>query len=86
MSFKEIMAELPLEATLSRMLIAAGEFGCSEEMLSIVAMLSVQDPFVAPLGKTKGVDAARRSFAVVKHVLFVGFFLSFFFICFFCKG
>jgi HrpA-like RNA helicase len=70
--FQAIMAELPLEASLSRMLIAAGEKGCSEEMLSIVAMLSVQDPFVAPLGKTRSVDAARRSFAVV-FCLFVVF-------------
>lgn len=79
-SITGIMAELPLEVSLSRMLIAAGEMSCSEEMLSIVAMLSVQDPFVSPLGKTKSVDAARRSFAVVRiFFVFFSFLCKFFF-------
>lgn len=34
------MAEFPLEPPMSKMLIAAVDLGCSDEMLTIVAMLS----------------------------------------------
>jgi ATP-dependent RNA helicase DHX8/PRP22 len=36
------MAEFPLEPQLSKMLIASVDMGCSDEILTIVAMLSVQ--------------------------------------------
>ena len=39
------MAEFPLEPCLSKMLIFSAELGCSEEILTIVAMLSVENPF-----------------------------------------
>ena len=35
------MAEFPLPPMLSRMLLASGEMGCSEEITAIVAMLQV---------------------------------------------
>lgn len=36
----EIMAEFPLDPQLSKMLIVSPEFKCSNEVLSIAAMLS----------------------------------------------
>lgn len=38
----EIMAEFPLDPQLAKMLIVSPEFGCSNEMLSLTAMLSGQ--------------------------------------------
>ena len=39
------MADFPMEPPQAKMLIASVELGCSEEILSIVAMLSVQNVF-----------------------------------------
>ena len=41
-----IMAEFPLDPQLAKMLIASCEYNCSNEILSIVAMLSVPQCFV----------------------------------------
>lgn len=43
-----IMAELPLPPTFSKMLLASCEMGCSDEILSIIAMLQVQNVFSRP--------------------------------------
>ena len=40
------MAEFPLDPQLAKMLIASCEYNCSNEILSIVAMLSVPQCFV----------------------------------------
>ncbi|ODM92691.1 putative pre-mRNA-splicing factor ATP-dependent RNA helicase PRP1 [Orchesella cincta] len=45
------MAEFPLDPQLGKMLIAAGEYACSNEILSIVAMLSVPQVFLRPTRK-----------------------------------
>lgn len=42
------MAEFPLEPMLCKMLIMSVHLGCSEEMLTIVSMLSVQNVFYRP--------------------------------------
>ena len=42
------MAEFPLEPMLCKMLIMSVHMGCSEEMLTIVSMLSVQNVFYRP--------------------------------------
>lgn len=42
------MAEFPLEPPLSKMLIQSVHLGCSEEVLTIVSMLSVQNVFYRP--------------------------------------
>eukprot|EP00045_Choanoeca_perplexa_P014801 m.176469 g.176469 ORF g.176469 m.176469 type:complete len:700 (+) comp16799_c0_seq4:1310-3409(+) len=52
------MAEFPLPPMLSRMLLASGEMGCSEEITAIVAMLQVQHVFIQPTGKRA--EAAKR--------------------------
>lgn len=45
------MARLPLEPIYSKALILANQFNCLEEMLIIVAMLSVESIFYAPRDK-----------------------------------
>ncbi len=42
------MAEFPLEPQLSKMLIQSVNLGCSDEVLTIVSMLSVQNVFYRP--------------------------------------
>lgn len=61
-----IMAELPLTPMLSRMILASREMGCSDEILSIVAMLQVQQIFSTPKSGQGSINArkARRNFEV----------------------
>lgn len=61
----EIMAEFPLDPQLAKMLIVSPEFRCSNEILSIAAMLSVPSVFVRPSQPTQrqAADAARLEFA-----------------------
>ena len=59
------MAEFPLEPQLAKMLIASAGLGCSNEVLSIVAMLSVQQVFMRPREAAKAADAAKAAFAHV---------------------
>jgi len=56
------MAEFPMEPQLSKMLIASVDLGCSEEVLTIVAMLSVQTVFHRPKDKAAQADAKRAKF------------------------
>lgn len=57
-----IMAEFPLDPQLSKMLISSSEFKCSNEILSIAAMLSVPNPFLRPHNQRKEADDARAQF------------------------
>jgi ATP-dependent RNA helicase DHX8/PRP22 len=56
------MAEFPLEPQLSKMLIASVALGCSDEILTIVAMLSVQNVFYRPKEKQSQADAKKAQF------------------------
>ena len=56
------MAEFPLEPQLSKMLITSVEFGCSEEILTIVAMLSVENPFYRPRDRQAQADMKKARF------------------------
>lgn len=50
----EIMSEFPLDPQLSKMLIVSPQLNCSNEILSICAMLSVPlSPLVQPRGRLK---------------------------------
>lgn len=59
----EIMAEFPLDPQLAKMLIASPKYNCSNEALSIVAMLSVPVVFVRPNEARKAADEAKARFA-----------------------
>lgn len=56
------MADLPMEPGLSKVLIASVAAGCSEEMLTIVAMLSVQTVFYRPKEKQQQADQKKIKF------------------------
>lgn len=56
------MAEFPLEPPLSKMLIYSVDLGCSEEVLTIVAMLSVQNVFFRPKDKQSLADTRKARF------------------------
>lgn len=53
------MAEFPLEPMLCKMLIMSVHLGCSEEMLTIVSMLSVQNVFYRPKVKSSDLCSER---------------------------
>ena len=53
------MAEFPLDPQLSKMIVAAPEFKCSNEILSIAAMLSVPNVFVRPREAMKAADESK---------------------------
>uniref|UniRef100_A0A8D3D4V4 Pre-mRNA-splicing factor ATP-dependent RNA helicase DHX16 n=1 Tax=Scophthalmus maximus TaxID=52904 RepID=A0A8D3D4V4_SCOMX len=59
------MAELPVDPMLSKMILASEQYKCSEEVLSIAAMLSVNNSiFYRPKDKVVHADNARMNFVV----------------------
>lgn len=58
------MSKFPLQASLSKILIIASQNNCSEEILTIVSMLSVPQVFNRPKELEKEADQARAKFFV----------------------
>ncbi|XP_029382266.1 ATP-dependent RNA helicase DHX15 isoform X2 [Echeneis naucrates] len=58
-----MMAEFPLDPQLAKMVIASCEFNCSNEVLSITAMLSVPQCFIRPTEAKKVADESKMRFA-----------------------
>ncbi|XP_016941182.1 ATP-dependent RNA helicase DHX15 homolog isoform X1 [Drosophila suzukii] len=58
-----VMSEFPLDPQLAKMLIASCQHNCSNEILSITAMLSVPQCFVRPNEAKKAADEAKMRFA-----------------------
>jgi pre-mRNA-splicing factor ATP-dependent RNA helicase DHX38/PRP16 len=58
------MVEFPLDPPLSKMVIVSEGFGCTEELLTIVSMLSVPAIFFRPKDREAEADAAREKFFV----------------------
>jgi len=56
------MAEFPLDPSLSKMLIYSTQLGCSDEILTIVAMLNVQNIFYRPKDKQAKADEKKAKF------------------------
>ncbi|KAJ7156069.1 P-loop containing nucleoside triphosphate hydrolase protein [Mycena crocata] len=59
-----IMAEFPLDPQLAKMLIVSPEFKCSNEMLTITAMLSVPNVWLRPNNQRREADAAKALLTV----------------------
>jgi pre-mRNA-splicing factor ATP-dependent RNA helicase DHX15/PRP43 len=57
-----IMADFPLDPQLAKALIASPKYNCSNEVLSIVAMLSVPNCFIRPNDQRKRADEAKAEF------------------------
>ena len=57
----EKMALMPVEPRLAKCLLASFDFGCSEEILSIAAMCTVEYPFIhVKGGKSSGAVEAKQ--------------------------
>jgi HrpA-like RNA helicase len=59
----QLMAEFPLDPQLAKMMVAAPQFKCSNEIVSVAAMLSVPNVFVRPKESAKLADEAKARFA-----------------------
>ncbi|KAG6916849.1 DEAH-box ATP-dependent RNA helicase prp43 [Tephrocybe rancida] len=59
-----IMAEFPLDPQLAKMLIVSPEFKCSNEMLTITAMMSVPNVWIRPNNQRREADAAKQMMTV----------------------
>ncbi|KAG5962202.1 hypothetical protein E4U58_003953 [Claviceps cyperi] len=58
------MSAFPMDPSLAKLLITAEEFGCTEEMITIVSMLSVPNVFYRPKERQDEADAQREKFWV----------------------
>jgi pre-mRNA-splicing factor ATP-dependent RNA helicase DHX15/PRP43 len=58
----ELMSFFPLDPPLSRMLIESPKYGCSEEILTLAALLSAPPVFNRPFKKRAAADKAKRQF------------------------
>lgn len=57
------LAALPVDPRVGRMLLAAGELGCLDEVLVIAAALSIQDPRERPADRQQAADRSHGRFA-----------------------
>jgi len=75
------MSELPLDPPYSRVLLSSKNFECSEEVLSILSMLSVESDsiFFQPKKKKKQQEAAKEKFISVEgdHLMLLNVFNGF---------
>ncbi|XP_077634990.1 putative ATP-dependent RNA helicase DHX35 isoform X3 [Crocuta crocuta] len=58
------IAEFPLNPMFAKMLLESGNFGCSQEILSIAAMMQIQNIFVVPSHQKSQAIRVHRKFAV----------------------
>ena len=59
----KIMSDFPLDPQLAKMLVGSTKFKCSNEIVTIVAMLSVPQCFIRPRDDQQRADAAKAHFA-----------------------
>lgn len=56
------LARIPVDPRLGRMLLAANDNACLDEVLTIVSALSIQDPRDRPMGKEQAADERHSKF------------------------
>lgn len=71
------MSELPLEPQLAAMLLNSFDNHCSNEMLSIVALLSVPNIFMRPKEAAKAADEAKAQFSHADGTYYCTYYLYF---------
>jgi HrpA-like RNA helicase len=65
----QIMADFPISPFLSRCLISSSkDFHCSEQVLTIISLLSVEDLFITPRGKERQEAAGKNERNIDKKV------------------
>jgi len=60
--YGKIMAGLPIDPVISRIIIEANRLDCLSEILVIAAAMAIQDPRIRPADKEQVADAAHRTF------------------------
>lgn len=58
------MAEFPLSPMFAKMLLSSEEFSCTEEILTISAMMQIQNVFLTPTKQKISANKAKRLFSV----------------------
>ncbi|KAL4275021.1 hypothetical protein AHAS_Ahas20G0065500 [Arachis hypogaea] len=73
------VAEIPLDPMISKMIIASNQFGCSEEIITVAAVLSIQSIWISGRGIQKESDEAKLRFAAAEgdHVTFLNVYKGF---------
>ncbi|KAG9332603.1 hypothetical protein JZ751_014701 [Albula glossodonta] len=73
------MAEFPLGPMFAKMLLESGNFGCSKEIVTIAAMMQIQNIFIVPPNQKKAAAKEHRKFAVVEgdHLTMLNVYESF---------
>jgi pre-mRNA-splicing factor ATP-dependent RNA helicase DHX15/PRP43 len=66
------MAEFPVDPQMAKMILASPMYSCSNEMLSIAAMLSVPMVFMRPRDQGQEADACKAKFQVRVRVKIMG--------------
>jgi pre-mRNA-splicing factor ATP-dependent RNA helicase DHX15/PRP43 len=56
------MSELPLDPQLAKLILVSPDYNCSNEIITIVACLSVPQLFLRPLDNVKAADTAKAQF------------------------
>lgn len=56
------MADFPLDPPLSKMLLASVDFGCSDEVLTVIAMIQTGNVFFRPREKQAQADQKMANF------------------------
>lgn len=73
------MAEFPLDPMLSKMLLSSGEFGCSEEAVTLAAMLQIENCFVSVPNKKHKIARIKLKFSVLEgdHLTLINVYRAF---------
>lgn len=58
------MAEFPLSPMFAKMLLESGNFGCSKEIVTIAAMMQIQNIFVVPPNQKKAAVSVNTLMSV----------------------
>ncbi|XP_064610368.1 probable ATP-dependent RNA helicase DHX35 [Liolophura sinensis] len=73
------MAEFPLSPMFAKLLLVSGDYGCSEEALTVSAMMQIQNVFLNPPKQKTTADRAKRKFAVAEgdHITMINVYAAF---------
>ncbi|KAI3456192.1 hypothetical protein Pfo_012855 [Paulownia fortunei] len=73
------VAEIPLDPMISKMILASNDYGCSVEVITIAAVLSIQSIWFSVRGAQKELDEAKLRFAAAEgdHVTFLNVYKGF---------
>ncbi|KAI7999434.1 putative pre-mRNA-splicing factor ATP-dependent RNA helicase DEAH9 [Camellia lanceoleosa] len=73
------IAEIPLDPMISKMILASNQLGCSEEIITVAAVLSIQSIWISARGQQKQLDEAKLRFAAAEgdHVTFLNVYKGF---------